>query len=90
MEKYTSSAMPTEGVPVSMPGYDWDTIYHSEVSFKKMLDERFLRHHVYCIEEAGMRHLNFTTYIVNWRFSLHQGYQKILLIHIDISSGENP
>jgi hypothetical protein len=31
----TSSAMPTEGIPVSMPGYDWDTIYHLEASFKK-------------------------------------------------------
>jgi hypothetical protein len=31
----TSSATPTEGIPVSMPGYDWDTIYHLEASFKK-------------------------------------------------------
>jgi hypothetical protein len=31
----TSSATPTEGIAVSMPGYDWDTIYHLEDSFKK-------------------------------------------------------
>jgi hypothetical protein len=32
---YTSSATPTDGIPVSMPGYDWYPIYHLEATFKK-------------------------------------------------------
>jgi hypothetical protein len=82
--------MPTEGITVSMPGYDWDTIYHLEASFKKCWIKDFSDTPCVLYRGAVMRHLNFTPYIINQRFSSHQGYQKILLIHIGTSFRENP